>query len=151
MYNSRMSIEDFKEKIKQYHADGGKERIFMILVLLLTVTLAFGLGRLSAAPAHEPIKVGHFDLLPGQATSTSGGEYQPIEQTSAAVADAVSPATPPSKQVITASSVFASKTGTRYYPQGCKSGSRVAEANKIWFSSAADAEKIGLSKASGCK
>ena len=146
-----MSIEEFKEKIKLYGADGGGDRIFIVLTLLLTASLAFGLGRLSAAPVRQPITLGHFDSLPGMAASATGIGDSPGLPASAAVSDAFPQAAADSPQTRSASSVFASKSGTRYYPQGCKSGSRVSEANKIWFSSAADAEKIGLSKASGCR
>lgn len=133
-----MSIEDFKEKIKQYEANGGKERVFMLLALLLTASLAFGLGRLSAAPSQGPITVGHFDALPGIATSTPDSLQSSAISASPSVSNA-------------ASSVFASKNGTKYYTQACKGGSRVSEANRIWFSTAAEAEKLGLTLASGCK
>jgi micrococcal nuclease len=46
---------------------------------------------------------------------------------------------------------MASKTGKRYYPLWCAAGQRIAEKNRVYFASAIDAEKTGLTKASNCK
>lgn len=44
----------------------------------------------------------------------------------------------------------ASKNGSRYYPVDCKSSSRIKPENKIYFNTANDAERAGLTLASGC-
>jgi micrococcal nuclease len=46
---------------------------------------------------------------------------------------------------------MASKTGKRYYPLWCAAGQRIAEKNRVYFASAIEAEKTGLTKASNCK
>jgi len=45
----------------------------------------------------------------------------------------------------------ASKNGKMYYSLGCSGAKRIKEENKVWFSSAEDAEKSGYAKASSCK
>ncbi len=160
MYNSRMSIRDFAEKIKAQGSvvtdPEGKHRIFLVLTLFLTASFAFGLGRISVAQPHNPITVGHFDALPGQDLASKIAENPlPIAALAASVTAAVPAKAAPKPQDSapkrTSASVFASKSGTRYYPQGCKAGNRVSEANKIWFENAAAAELVGLSKGATCK
>lgn len=147
MYNSRMSIEEFKEKIKHYGDNGGKDRLFVVSILILSSTLSFGLGRLSSVPERAPILAGTFEKLPGVGEKSLAIDNKSAQTAlTASVSNAVG--NTPTKSVPGA--VFASKSGTRYYPQGCKAGNRVSEANKIWFKSAAEAEKIGLSKGASC-
>jgi DNA/RNA endonuclease YhcR with UshA esterase domain len=44
----------------------------------------------------------------------------------------------------------ASKKGTRFYPVDCKSSARIKPENKIYFNTADDAQRAGLTLASGC-
>lgn len=46
--------------------------------------------------------------------------------------------------------IVASKNGKRYYYPWCGGISRISEKNKIYFASALEAEKFGLTLASGC-
>lgn len=45
----------------------------------------------------------------------------------------------------------ASKIGKKYYPFNCKAAQGLSEKNKIYFKSAADAEKAGYSLSERCK
>ena len=45
----------------------------------------------------------------------------------------------------------ASKNGKMYYTIGCSGVSRIKAENKIWFSSAGEAEKAGYSPSTRCK
>lgn len=45
----------------------------------------------------------------------------------------------------------ASKAGTKYYPVGCKSVSRIKDENKIYFASAIDAQKAGFQSSGVCQ
>lgn len=47
--------------------------------------------------------------------------------------------------------VVASKNGKRYHYPWCKGASTIADKNKRWFQSEADAEKAGYTLASNCK
>lgn len=52
--------------------------------------------------------------------------------------------------VVQGQNFVASKNGSRYYPVDCKSSSRIKPENKIYFNTADDAQRAGLSLASGC-
>jgi len=138
---SGMSIEDFMNKIKPLVDERGKQRLFAVSAVFLSGLAAFGVGRLTTGPEKPPIYLGHFDALPGAFAATVQGAAS---------------STPVLKTAKTATSggqgsVFSSKNGTKYYPKACKGGKRVAEANRIWFDSPAEAEKLGMTLAAGCK
>lgn len=151
-----MSIREVRDKIKSQLDGEGKHRIFVLLALLLTASAAFGLGRISVSSGHAPIAVGHYESLSAAMTDASVPAATPAAPASAAAEAGAKPVSRPAAAASSpgaahsAGSVFASKTGTRYYPQGCKAGNRVSEANKIWFSSPSEAEKLGLSLGVGC-
>jgi hypothetical protein len=46
---------------------------------------------------------------------------------------------------------LASKNGKMYYSLGCSGANRIKDENKVWFSTAIDAEKSGFSFATSCK
>ena len=58
---------------------------------------------------------------------------------------------PPSVVSSTSGQVVASKNGTKYYLLGCAGSERISDANKIWFTSAAEASKAGYAPATNCK
>lgn len=45
---------------------------------------------------------------------------------------------------------LASRSGTKYYPVGCKSANRIKEENRIWFSDIESAQNAGYEPASNC-
>lgn len=47
-------------------------------------------------------------------------------------------------------SYLASRSGTKYYPTGCKSANRIKEENRIWFTNKESAENAGYEPASNC-
>ncbi len=50
----------------------------------------------------------------------------------------------------TSGSVVASRSGTKYYLPWCAGAARIADANKVWFPSAALARAQGYSPAANC-
>lgn len=46
--------------------------------------------------------------------------------------------------------VVASRSGTKYYFPWCSGAARIADTNKVWFSSVAAAETQGYTPAKGC-
>ena len=133
-----MSISNIGEKIKTLD-EGKKERVFVVLLIILLGTASFGLGRLSVISSNKtPIRIenssglGENNSIP---TLAGGGEVK------GATTDLSSqPGT-----------VFASKTGTAYYYPTCSGAARVSEKNRVWFKDPKDAEKFGLHIATGCK
>lgn len=51
----------------------------------------------------------------------------------------------------TKSTIFGSKSGTKYYYSWCKSGNRVKLENRVYFESSVHAEKVGRTLAANCK
>ena len=46
---------------------------------------------------------------------------------------------------------FASKNGHKYYSAGCSAGKSIKQENRIYFSSAPEAEKAGYTSSSSCQ
>jgi hypothetical protein len=144
-----MSINYLWEKIKS-----GREALaphfqglYMMSLILVTSTLAFGLGRLSIVEStREPVRIELPALsntaptagvaLPGAAATVNGAK------TSAAAALATTPKT---------GEVIASKSGTKYHYLWCGSGKSIKPENKITFASEAAAQAAGYTLAKNCK
>ena len=129
-----MSIQDFADKIK-----GRGGRLALPLVLLGVAGVSFWLGYATKAETAQASPV----------------EIQcPIE---AYMQNAVSSAVPqPSKKgtpsiPLPSGSYVASKNGTKYYPPGCAGAKRILDANRVYFTSTAAAEKAGYTLAATCK
>ncbi len=143
-----MSIKDFWEKIK----DG---RAAWLIIIILTASLAFGLGQLMSYEAkHQPVSIENIDLAAETAKQKTawekrvdpvglGVKNKVISQT-AAVVQASVPASESGE-------VVASKNGTKYYYPSCSGAKRLKASTKLTFASAAAAEKAGYSIAKGCE
>jgi len=141
-----VSIQDIVLKIKAYFQSEKGKDIAIIGVLIITAFGSFGLGRLSKSeestiPLPKTVENGTVD-----AVTTVPLPAQPIAvQTTALQAKAVS--TAPSS--VTGNYV-ASKRGKRYYSVSCTGAKNLAEANKIYFATEAEAETAGYSKSASC-
>lgn len=102
--------------------------------IVLVGLSAFGLGRLSVMGEEGP------RLLVKLPDGT--------EEPAAVYAATQAPATP--QAPLTAGAYVASKSGSKYYPQGCSAASRIKEANKVYFDTAASAEAAGYQPAANC-
>ncbi len=146
-----MSIEDFREKI---NSNARFQAFLLAGIIILSSTASFGLGRLSgSAGGQTPIIIergagntADFPLETSQNSSVKSESVTTLKTQSASIGNTGAPTQNPQTGAF-----FASKNGTKYYPVGCKSGNRIAEKNKIFFATAAQAELLGLTKASGCK
>lgn len=99
-----------------------KKSLALIAIIILTSTASFGLGRLSV-----------------------------IEK--ARAKDDVEIIAPKLADLKVDESKFkylASKSGTKYYPIGCKSANRIKPENRVYFNSVDEAEEEGLTLAAGC-
>ena len=96
--------------------------VLIVAILVLSSSLCFGLGYLAGLDA-------------GRASEIS------VELTTAA---------PPLSATASVGQVVASKNGTKYYLPGCAAADRISDANKVWFSSTAAAEKAGYAPAANC-
>lgn len=114
--------------------------IFLGILILLVAFASFGLGRLSKIEgAKTPIRVenapGVPDTLPTQ--NTQAGEENSL---SANVLGATTDGT-----------LVGSKNGSKYHYPWCAGAQKIAEANRVYFNSKAEAEQAGYTPASNCK
>ncbi len=99
-----------------------KKTILLALVIILASTASFGLGRLSVLE-----------------TEKANG-----------MASVIVPELARLELDESKFNYLASKSGTRYYPIGCKSASRIKSENRVYFMTVEEAQKEGLTLASGC-
>ncbi len=92
----------------------------IVAILLFASSASFGLGYLAGRGAGQGQGSG---TVPGALSIASSSAEAPF---------------------------VASEGGTKYYPRACAAASRIAEANRVWFASAADAEAAGYAKAVHC-
>ncbi|MDO8482280.1 MAG: hypothetical protein Q7S86_00480 [bacterium] len=156
-----MSIRDWSEKIKGM-GQNGKEmlpqgenasRYYTAAIIVLVGLSSFGLGRLSAIDdKREPVTIEDSIEIVETAPPTAAVGGAPTQ--SASVVSSVkgqmsivksSDSTP----LATGGKLVASRSGTKYYFPWC--GSNIAEKNKIWFNSEAEARAKGYEPAANCK
>lgn len=126
-------------KIKPILSD---DAFFMALLLCLSSTLAFGLGRLSVAPAATTEATASLILSEApSATVQPSTQTSPIQLPQPTIAAPVTVAT---------GAYVASKNGSRYHLPTCPGAKQITEANKIWFNSVADALAAGYTPAANC-
>lgn len=99
-----------------------KKSVALIAIIVLSATASFGLGRLSVAEEYKSKSEAHVIIPELQNLSINESEY----------------------------GFVASKSGTKYYPKGCKSINRIKPENRIYFESKEEAEGSGLTLASSC-
>lgn len=99
-----------------------KKSIALVVIIILSATASFALGRLSVREKYRDTNAAQVivPVLPDLSIDTSRFAF------------------------------IASKSGTRYYPKGCKSVNRIKPENRIFFETAAEAEETGFTKAAGC-
>ena len=106
-----------------------EREVFILALLLIFGTLAFGLGRLSKIESEKtPVKI----EIPNSPDSFNE-----------AVGENISPQY--------AGLLVASRNGSKYHFPWCPGALQISESNKIWFQSHEEAEKAGYKKATNCK
>lgn len=141
-----MSIKDFSQKIKGVFEGEGPRDAYVIIILILTALGSFGLGRWSSelSAGENPVV-----LLEGKPlTATAAAALVPVATTSTGVPNAA----PSSGSTSSAGkTIVASSKGTKYYFTWCSGAKSLSEANKIYFTTEAEAQAVGLTKSSTCK
>lgn len=113
--------------------------LLIVLVIVLSASLAFGLGVLAGKDmAKTEGKDGFWiEELPVKPEASGGGP--------AAVIEAVP------EPVVEGPKVYmASKSGTKYYLPTCGTAKRIKEENRVWFSTKDEAEAAGYAPAANC-
>ncbi len=126
-----MTIHELIEKCKS-------REVYTALLIVLVGFGAFGLGRLSRLEeGREPIRI--TQRISSQSASAVGsvtGGRTEVDNS-------------PEVSVPAGGKVIASRNGTKYYFPWCSSN--IAEKNKIWFNSEAEARAKGYQPAANCK
>ncbi len=99
-----------------------KKSIALIAIIILSATASFGLGRLSVAEEYRDKSEARVIIPELQNLSIDESKY----------------------------AFVASKSGTKYYPKGCKSINRIKPENRVFFESKEEAEGSGLTPAASC-
>lgn len=127
------SIRQIGEKLKSLIAD---DAFFYSVLLLLVAIVSFGLGQRSVTvnPANEAASV--VTSAPNREVDLRLVPETPIQEEN-------------SKNT-QAGTLIASKSGTKYHLPTCPGAKQIKEANKIEFSSKAEAEAAGYTAAANC-
>lgn len=124
-------IRYFKDKINSLAELLVRRDIFLVILIVGVGVCSFTLGYLARGPGSpQPITFSQNLCLP------------PVTQDSVAQGAALAQGS---------STIVASKNGTRYYYVWCSGVSRIADKNKVFFSSESEARQKGYTLASGCK
>ena len=117
----------------------GRSELYLGMLLVAVGLFSFALGRLSTLEARAGevrICLTSESALAGQASVGLG-----LEKVGKVSADSHEGT----------GTFMASKSGTKYYPKGCRAGDRIKEENRIWFESREAAEAAGYAPALNCK
>ena len=114
------------------------DTVYYGLVIILVGASSFGLGRLSVME-NKPF----LDLVPINQTATAV-----ISEKERVMLD---PATTTAQAETTNSRYVGSKNSDKYHLPWCSGAQRIAEANKVYFATKADAEAAGYTPAANCK
>ncbi len=121
------------EKLKSLLMD---DHIFFGLIVFIVAVASFGLGRISV---NDGGKSGTGVKLVNSSTVILAPEALPLSST-----------TSPVKNIVTADSLVASKSGTKYHFISCPGAKQIKESNKIFFSSKEEAQAAGYKPAANC-
>jgi hypothetical protein len=127
-----MILTDLRQKIKSLPKILDRKDAYMAILIALTAIISYMLGILSARDMSSiPVTI-----------KNSGAVIESIQTRPASVTtSAVTP---------TEGAYVASKSSTKYHLPRCPGAQRIAEANKIWFATKAEAEKAGYTPAANC-
>lgn len=116
--------------------------VFLPLIIILIISLAFGLGRLSTKTKTSSVTI---ELDKSYLTTT--GVYNVPSVESKTTTTTNPPITPSTNSVQVVGSVKSNK----YHYLYCPGAKQISEANKITFTNAASAEAAGYTLALNCK
>jgi hypothetical protein len=113
----------------------------VVFAIILIGLAGFGLGKISALEkSREPIMINKVLNSTSTVESISEIPMQAAVSAKAMVA---------SEKAL--GLLVASKTGKKYHFPWCSGATQIADKNKIWFDSYAEAQKAGYTKATNCK
>jgi hypothetical protein len=140
-----MIIANYIEKIKRVSHKAiyflAQKETMVSLVLIVTGISSFALGFFAGKDSIGSTPKIIFTDVPREsilAASAMASDVKPNETTH-------------SNSATAKSTIFGSKSGTKYYYSWCKAGNRVKLENRIYFESTKQAEAAGRLRAASCK
>ena len=122
------------EKIKAFIiSDKGKDIVTVLIVVLVGLG-SFELGRLSKESDSSGIKIEY----PNQEAGVLGADTNQVVTNS-------------NQPRAAGKAYFASSRGQKYYSIGCSGGKTIKQENRIYFTTAAEAERAGYELSSTCR
>ena len=122
------------EKIKVFIiSDKGKDIVTVLIVVLVGLG-SFELGRLSKESDSSGIKIEY----PNQEAGVLGADTNQV-------------VTKLNQLPSVGKAYFASSRGQKYYSIGCPGGKTIKQENRIYFTTAAEAEQAGYELSSTCR
>ncbi|MFA5791605.1 MAG: hypothetical protein WC884_01040 [Candidatus Paceibacterota bacterium] len=138
-----MSINDSKEKIKQFiESKKGKDILIVIIVILVGLG-SFELGRLSKEATSEGIKI--LSVQTGENSNQIDNQEANVISTENTVSKNID-----SSNSLLLKTFFASSRGSKYYTISCSAGKTIKQENRIYFTTGEEAEKAGYTLSSSC-
>jgi hypothetical protein len=128
------------KKIKSFIDSNKGKDLLTILIVILVGLGSFQLGKLSQKNTIESPKI---DFTSTQITQTS-------KDASKSADIKVLGLTPETAQKTGSGEYFGSNKGSKYYPINCIAGKTIKEENRIYFSSAEEAENAGYQPSDSC-
>ena len=131
------NIQDMWDKFKSLLAD---DAVYYSLVLALVAGVSFGLGRLSVLENKQiPEKISEMAEKPAVAAVIEGQSESDSSKTTVL-------------ETKTETVLYVgSKNSNKYHLPWCSGAQRIAEANKVYFASKAQAQAAGYSPAANCQ
>lgn len=122
------SLDQIQEKIKRSH-----QTWWLLCLIVLSSSLAFGLGRLSALEATQmPIKIAYPAVNNiNNSIDTNSVKSEPSQQGSEG-------------------KYVGSRSGRKYHLPWCSGAKRIKDENKVWFNSQEAAVAAGYTPAANC-
>jgi hypothetical protein len=117
-----------------------KDDLFVVIAIILIGLAGFGLGKLSAYEKERPgVQVFTTGLVNSDSKDTANTAINQGNLTNPLIT------TESDKGLL-----VASKTGKRYHFPWCPGAQQIADKNKIWFATYAEAQKAGYTPATNC-
>ena len=134
-----MSIKEIATKIK---SELSTEQSFAALLIVVVGVASFGLGRLSVTE-----ETGTTPAVIGSAIAERTVYEEEVENLQPDTSVAVTETYLEEQEAL----YVASKNSDKYHLPWCGGAARISEANKVWFTSKAEAEAAGYTPAANCK
>lgn len=134
------------EKIKLFLESEKGRNVLTVLIIILVGVVSFELGRLSIKSEAGSLKIEY----PAPEFSQGASAVSAFKSSNFSQNTAPKSQTSKSQSPV-GNAYFASSRGSKYYHIGCSGGKTLKPENKIYFSTASEAESAGYELSSTCK